>query len=123
MTPGSNPARTIDFRFAPPVVFTSICRPDDPHKTLVRQDSALPSEWLRPDAEVRVDRTPTRFGAVSLHLRCDAQGEPTLSYSLDATWPRKPASIRVRIPDRVGEMDVNGVKQSGTPGVWIDLPA
>lgn len=36
----TNP-RTIDFRYAPPIVFTSICRPDDPYKTLVRQDGGL----------------------------------------------------------------------------------
>ncbi len=39
---------------------------------------ALPPEWLRPGAEVRVDRTPTRFGPVTLHLRCEAQGKATL---------------------------------------------
>jgi hypothetical protein len=36
-----NPNHTIDFRYAPPVVWTSICRPDDPYKTLVREDGAL----------------------------------------------------------------------------------
>jgi hypothetical protein len=33
--------RTIDFRYAPWSVWTSICRPDDPHKSLVREDGAL----------------------------------------------------------------------------------
>jgi hypothetical protein len=32
---------TIDFRHAPTQQWTAICRPDDPHKTLVRQDGAL----------------------------------------------------------------------------------
>src|SRR5690242_18077674 len=32
---------TIDFRYAPGSRWTSICRPDDPHKTLVREDGAL----------------------------------------------------------------------------------
>lgn len=33
--------RSIDFRFAPDTSWTLICRPDDPHKTLVREDGAL----------------------------------------------------------------------------------
>jgi hypothetical protein len=33
--------RVIDFRYAPWSVWTNICRPDDPHKTLVREDGAL----------------------------------------------------------------------------------
>jgi hypothetical protein len=33
--------RTIDFRYSPWSVWTSICRPDDPHKSLVREDGAL----------------------------------------------------------------------------------
>jgi hypothetical protein len=33
--------RTIDFRYAPPITWTSICRPDDPHKTLVSEHGAL----------------------------------------------------------------------------------
>lgn len=32
---------TVDFRYAPPVTWTCICRPDDPHKSLVGQDGAL----------------------------------------------------------------------------------
>ncbi|MFN8465825.1 MAG: hypothetical protein U0X20_09755 [Caldilineaceae bacterium] len=82
---------------------------------------ALPPEWLRPGAEVRVDRTPTRFGPVTLHLRCEAQGKVTLSYSLDGAWPRKPACIRVRIPQGVGEMIVNGAAHDSQAGSWADL--
>jgi hypothetical protein len=33
--------RVVDFRYAPRSVWTSICRPDDPYKTLVREDGAL----------------------------------------------------------------------------------
>lgn len=33
--------RRIDFRYAPQSVWTSICHPDDPYKTLVREDGAL----------------------------------------------------------------------------------
>jgi hypothetical protein len=40
--------RSIDFRFAPKTSWTAICRPDDPHKTLVREDGALLYE-LRSD--------------------------------------------------------------------------
>lgn len=36
-----NNQRIIDFRFAPAQTWTSICRPDDPYKTLVREDGAL----------------------------------------------------------------------------------
>lgn len=42
-TRGANTAasRTIDFRFAPAHTWTPICRVDDPHKSLVREDGAL----------------------------------------------------------------------------------
>ena len=43
-TPTSDTARNqrvIDHRFAPHITWTAICRPDDPHKTLVREDGAL----------------------------------------------------------------------------------
>ncbi|MCE7989136.1 MAG: hypothetical protein DYG89_48905 [Caldilinea sp. CFX5] len=33
--------RTIDFRFAPPNSWTNLCFPDDPYKSLVREDGAL----------------------------------------------------------------------------------
>ncbi|MDQ7911212.1 hypothetical protein RB614_42660 [Phytohabitans sp. ZYX-F-186] len=33
--------RIIDHRYAPPSVWTAICHPDDPHKSLVREDGAL----------------------------------------------------------------------------------
>lgn len=33
--------RVIDFRYAPPISWTAICRPDDPHKTLVSERGAL----------------------------------------------------------------------------------
>jgi len=39
--PGRATGRTVDFRYAPPQTWTAICRPDDPHKTLVREDGAL----------------------------------------------------------------------------------
>ncbi len=38
---GTGRGHIIDFRFAPPWSWTSICRPDDPFKTLVREDGAL----------------------------------------------------------------------------------
>jgi hypothetical protein len=46
--------RTIDFRYAPKTSWTAICRPDDPHKTLVREDGALLYE-------LRSDRTAWGF--------------------------------------------------------------
>ena len=51
MTASPHGARTIDFRYAPPVAFTSICRPDDPYKTLVRQDGTLLYDFRAPSFE------------------------------------------------------------------------
>ena len=82
---------------------------------------ALPPEWLRPGAEVRVNRTPTRFGPVTLHLRCEAPGKATLSYNLDTAWPRKPVCIRVCILEGVGEMGINGAAHDGQAGSWVEL--
>jgi hypothetical protein len=79
---------------------------------------ALPAEWLQPGAIVRVDRTPTRFGDVSLLVQCDDGGRPALTYTLDATRPRQPATVRVRFPAGVESMEVNGVSTQGEPGGW-----
>ncbi|MFB9273862.1 hypothetical protein [Cohnella cellulosilytica] len=38
-------ARTIDFRYAPHSVWTAICRPDDPHKTVVDEKGRLLYEF------------------------------------------------------------------------------
>lgn len=42
-------AHTIDFRYAPASRWTAICRPDDPHKTLVREDGALLYDFAATD--------------------------------------------------------------------------
>ncbi|MBK8795988.1 MAG: hypothetical protein IPM07_06105 [Anaerolineales bacterium] len=36
-----NASRTIDFRFAPPNIWTNLCFPDDPYKSLVSEEGAL----------------------------------------------------------------------------------
>jgi len=45
----------------------------------------------------------------------------TLSYNLDAAWPRKPACIRVRIPEGVGKMEINGAAHDREAGSWVEL--
>ena len=44
--------RTIDFRFAPTSRWANIGRPDDPFKSLVREDGALLLDWQGPVGDV-----------------------------------------------------------------------
>jgi hypothetical protein len=83
--------------------------------------AGLPAEWLQPNAAVRIERTPTRFGPVSLLLTCNEAGKPTLSYRLEESRLRQPEQLRVRLPQGVREITVNNVMYTGEPGSWIAL--
>ncbi len=81
----------------------------------------LPAQWVQPGADVRIEQTPTRFGPVSLLLQWDADEKPHLTFSLDKNWPRKPSSIRLRLPAGWQALAVNGVLRRGEPDGWLTL--
>ena len=56
---------------------------------------AMPPQWLMPDHPLLLDRTPTRFGPVSLSLHIDAQGHCEFSVVLDPNCAKKTHSLSV----------------------------
>lgn len=62
------PPRTVDFRHAPPSRWTCIGRPDDPFKTVVREDGALLYDYRHPTGGGRLSgmfHTVVEFGLLA----------------------------------------------------------
>lgn len=82
----------------------------------------LPAEWVYPGAVTELQRTPTRFGPVSLRMEVGEAGHFSLVVMRDANWQRLPASMRVRLPP--GAMvTANGAAQQVPADGWLPLPA
>ncbi|MCA1572095.1 MAG: cytochrome P450 [Chloroflexi bacterium] len=62
--------------------------------------------WLHADAEIVVERTPTRYGRLSLHVSVNSQNE--VNIDLDADWAKPPERIVVRLPEAVTTASVDG---------------
>lgn len=79
----------IDFRHAPATSWTLICRPDDPHKTLVRQDGALlyGYEPIHPGAgsfRLTVElRAQTAHSPISITQRTEDARTPVVVTTVD----------------------------------------
>jgi hypothetical protein len=59
----------------------------------------LPPEWIKPGAIVRVVRTPTRFGPVTLNLSCPTEDEVEIQIAFAPEWPRRPSRCVLHLPD------------------------
>ena len=65
-----HPARVIDFRHAPPSRWTCIARPDDPFKTVIREDGTLLYDYVHPSSGGRFSgmfHTEIGFKLLSSH--------------------------------------------------------
>jgi hypothetical protein len=62
--------------------------------------SGVPEEWLRPGAELKLDRTPTRFGPVTLRAEISEEGTVTLRIRQDTAWRLRPERCTVHLPER-----------------------
>lgn len=84
----------------------------------------LPPEWLIPGRRVYVERTPTRFGPVTLELRWDAQGQAQIAVERDLSWVLQPDAVRLYLPAGVdvSQVTVNGRAVQVEPGGFVALP-
>lgn len=86
-------SRTVDFRYAPHRVWTAICRPDDPHKSIVDDRGRLLYDYrhnttLDTNGELLVDFTTGHFQrALSFHIQID---RPPLSVTQSTLSGRVP---------------------------------
>lgn len=81
----------------------------------------LPPEWLKPGAEIGVERTPTRFGPVSLRLTVGDEGGFDLRVETDPAWPRKPEALGLVLPPGA-TVAMNGVPLPVAESGVVDLP-
>jgi hypothetical protein len=58
----------------------------------------LPPEWSRRGSRFRVEKTPTRFGPVSVRGRIDARGRGEVVVRVDPAWPQRAGQMRLKLP-------------------------
>jgi hypothetical protein len=57
------------------------------------------TEWIQPNACIRLEATPTRFGPVSINLEIDGDGNGVLTVAFDTGRSQQPGQINLYIPD------------------------
>jgi hypothetical protein len=58
----------------------------------------VPAAWLGPDTKITVERTPTRFGKVTVEVKTNADGNGTIHIKRDLTWPTPAKEATVHLP-------------------------
>ena len=61
----------------------------------------LPPEWIIPERRVYVEKTPTRFGPVSVEFQVDRAGQGTIFVETTPEWRVQPKTIRLYLPEGV----------------------
>lgn len=83
----------------------------------------LPAEWRAPGGAVRLERTPTRFGPVSLRAQF-TEGGCRITVELADGWPIQPAQVRLHAARLGGgAVTVNGQPAAPATDGTIALPA
>ena len=87
---------------------------------------AMPPEWLTPDCPLRLEKTPTRFGPVSLSLHVDASGEGVIEIGLTPDWPLSPDHCVLYVPQaaqtKIDQVLVNGQPMAVSAEGTVELP-
>jgi hypothetical protein len=58
----------------------------------------LPKQWIVPGKPLRLERTPTRFGPVTIRAAIEPSGTINLVVERDTAWPRQPEVVLVHVP-------------------------
>lgn len=80
--------------------------------------SGLPPAWCRPGSRNYLEKTPTRFGPVTVDCRINQRDEGHITVTMDSNWKLKPTDIRLKLPS-VAILDtvmVNGLRISPDAG-------
>ena len=81
--------------------------------------AGIPESWRTPGAVVALEKTPTRFGPVSVRLESLENGEFNLHIQMDSTARQKPKCIRVLLP--VSSVTENGMSLRLDSNCWVEL--
>lgn len=84
----------------------------------------LPPEWAMRGSRNYVEKTPTRFGAVTVDCRIDAKGKGAISVKLDPSWTARPVAIRIKLPPGSvkGAVQLNGKAVTPDRDGTLSLP-
>lgn len=83
--------------------------------------AGVPEEWLRPGCAIRVERTPTRFGLLTLHVDADDAGCVVRVTRHRSNHPA-PDGIVLRVPHGWrGEVRVDGAPAAMAAADWVAL--
>ncbi len=82
----------------------------------------LAPEWVKPNATIRLEATPTRFGPVSVNLQIDADGSGLLKITLDPDRSQQPERITLHIPDGFSQVRREGEDAALIKGKTLSLP-
>lgn len=66
----------------------------------------LPPEWIIPGKSIIVERTPTRFGPITLKLSFNESGQAALTFARDENWPTQPQACILHLHS----LKTNGIK-------------
>jgi hypothetical protein len=80
--------------------------------------AGLPPEWIYPGAALRVEKTPTRFGPVSLEMAIHTDSTFDLTVAFDPSWPAKPRTVSLHLP-KLTALQVNGQPQPTQPSIHL----
>jgi hypothetical protein len=86
--------------------------------------SGLPSAWCRPGNRNCLEKTPTRFGPVTVDCRISKNRKGVITVIMDPKWKLKPTAILVKLPfgARSNSVSVNGKNVTPGKGSVIHLP-
>jgi len=70
--------------------------------------AGLPPEWVRPNNTIRLDKTPTRYGEVSLSLVLDETGAGLLSLSFGTDRSSQPDAVVLHLPEGFTSVEADG---------------
>ena len=61
----------------------------------------LPQEWIVADRSIHIEKTPTRFGPITVKLTPFANGDGEIVVERDLSWPLQPKQVRMYLPPNV----------------------
>lgn len=78
----------------------------------------LPAQWIVPGRPVVVERTPTRFGPVSLRVEAE-DSQVRVRIRRDLNWPWQPQRVLLHLPVEIAGIEFEGVLEPDGCGSWI----
>lgn len=81
--------------------------------------AGVPEDWRKPGDVISFERTPTRFGPVTLRLETMSDNNFSLDLELDPDWKQQPSLIKVYLP--ASEVVIDVKKLFSKKDYWFEL--